>query len=184
MNKEIIEKFSDGIRVIMLCQRKKEGKKISKTDRASIREISTNKDEFLSIVKKLKKIKDKSNKPLRIYSCVNKRDIEKAIRTFKFLQLEADYYDNKSKYKFYLDIKNRFISALMRPENRAETLFLLDIDSEDEEKFAKKIIEENSIEIISEYKTKNGKHIITKPFNPKIMPGIEIKKDGMLLLDY
>ena len=111
MNKlEQIEKtFSDfmsGYRLIMLTQRSKEGGKVNKPDRVAKKKISTNKEEFLEIVKEFKEIKDKSNNPLRIYSSVNSRDINKAIREFKYRQLEADYYVEKSKTGFYLDIKN------------------------------------------------------------------------------
>ena len=184
MNKELIEQFSDGIRLIMICQRNKEGRDTNKTDRASKRKISTNREEFFQILKEFQEIKNKSNTPLRIYSCVNKRDIEKGIMNFKREQLEADYYSKEDRNRFYFDIENRWISSLMKQNARAETLFLLDIDSEEDEKLARKVIADNKIEIVAEYPTKNGKHIITKPFNPSIMPGINIKKDGMLLLDF
>jgi hypothetical protein len=168
----------------MLCQRNKEGIDTTKTDRASKRKISTNREEFFQILKEFQEIKNKSDKPLRIYSCVNRRDIEKGIMNFKREQLEADYYNKKDRDRFYIDIKNRWISSLMKQNARAETLFLLDIDSEEDEQLARRIIADNRIEIVAEYSTKNGKHIITKPFNPSIMPRIDIKKDGMLLLDF
>ena len=188
MNKEIIEQFSDGIRMIMLCQRNKEGRETNKTDRASIRKISANKEEFFQILKKFQEIKKNSDKPLRIYSCVNRRDIKKAIRNFKFEQLNADYYDEKSRNGFYFDIKNRWISSLMKQNAKAETLFLIDIDEKEENSFemAKKELEKIKVEIVTEYPTKNGTHIITKPFNPNLFNNKfgEIKKDGLLLLEF
>lgn len=181
---EILEKFSDGVRVIMLHQRNKEGGR-NKGDRYAYKRISTNREEFFKILEEMRKLKEKSDKQLRIYSCVNRRDIEKGILNFKKRQLEADYYDEVGRNNFYIDIENRFISSLMKPNARAETLFLLDIDNKEQERMARTIIQKENIGVVAEYQTKNGKHIITKPFNPKLMPSdIEIKKDGMLLIDF
>ena len=114
--KEEIEKFSDGIRMLMLCYRNKEGGENS--DKHNVRKISRNKEEFFEIFREFQKIKESSQEPLRIYSCVNCRNIEKAIMNFKREQLEADYYDKDSRDNFYFDIKNRWISSLMKPNAR------------------------------------------------------------------
>jgi len=190
MNKEIIEQFSDGIRMIMLCQRNKEGRDTNKTDRASYRKISTNKDEFFKILEEFQIIKNESDVPMRIYSCVNKRDIRKAIMDFKREQLEADYYDEQSRNNFYFDVKNRWISSLMKQNARAETLFLIDIDNivgnTRDISYVEKHLKDLNVEIITKYETKNGVHIITKPFNPNLFDSRfgEIKKDALLLLDF
>ena len=188
MNKKIAERFSDGIRMIMLCQRNKEGRPTNKTDRASYRRISRNSEEFFKILKEFQIMKEESSEPLRIYSCVNKRDINKAIRNFKEEQLAADYFDEEHKYGFYFDIKNRWLSSLMKQNCRTETQFLIDID---EPKLysldtVKNHLKEIGAEIIESYETKNGYHVITKAFNPNLFNSEfgEIKKDALLLLDY
>ena len=194
MKKEIIEQFSDGIRMLMLCQRNKEGRPTNKTDRASIRKISKNSKEFFEILNEFQAVKEESAEPLRIYSCVNKRDIKKAIRNFKQEQLDADYYDEENKYGFYFDIKNRWLSSLMKQNCRAETKFLIDIDNVVFNKLEKnpypdKVVEhlkELEIKIVVVYQTKNGFHIITEPFNPNLFNNDfgEVKKDALLLIDY
>lgn len=186
-NEKILEQFSDGVRMLMLCQRNKEGRETNKTDRASTRKITTNKEDFLKVYNEFLELKNKSKEPLRIYSCVNKRDVKKAVRVFKFEQLEADYYDEESRNNFYFDIKNRWISSLMKQNCRAETLFLVDIDDIqiDHSVIQNKLKEVNSEEVIH-YQTKNGWHYVVKPFNPNLWDKNlgEIKKDALLLLDF
>jgi len=192
MNIEKLDNFMDGYRLIMLTQRSKEGGKVNKPDRVAKKKISSNKEEFLKIFNEFKEIKYKSDKQLRIYSSVNKRDINKGIREFKYRQLENDYYDEDSKDKFYLDIKNRWISCLMKPSSRAETRFLIDIDniikkSENWDiSIIKKHLEDIKVKVLLQYPTKSGIHIITEPFNPNLWNSDygEIKKDALLLLDY
>ena len=193
---QFIEKtFSDfmsGYRFIMLTQRSKEGGKVNKPDRVAKKRISSNKEEFLEIVKNFLEIKQQSDKPLRIYSSVNSRDIEKAIREFKHRQLDADYYDEESRHKFYLDIKNRWISCLMNPSSRSETKFLIDVEDIIKESenwdisIIRKHLEDIKVKVLLQYPTKSGIHIITEPFNPNLWNDDfgDIKKDSLLLLDY
>jgi hypothetical protein len=190
IDENIIEQFSDGIRMLMLCQRNKEGRDTNKTDRASTRKISKNKEEFYEILSEFKKLKEESSEPLRIYSCVNRRDLDKAIREFKREQLDADYYDKDSRNQFYFDIRNRWISCLMQPNCRTETFFLIDIDNVQGEttdiSLVERHLERLKVEVVAKYLTKNGVHIITKPFNPNQFHSEfgEIKKDALLLLDF
>jgi len=196
MKKEQIIKtfsdFMDGTRMIMLLHRNKEGGEANNPDRKSKRRISMNKEEFREILKEFLEMKEKSEIPLRIYSCVNKRDFNKGIREFKRQALEADYYDTESRDRFYLDIKNRFLGSLMKPSSRAETKFLIDIDNiitngkDWDISIVENHLKEIGVKIILKYPTKNGIHIITEPFNPNLFNSEfgEIKKDGMLLLSY
>ena len=192
MKLEDLIKFSDGVRMIMILQRGKEGGVKDEPQHSAHKKITTNTDEFFKVLDEFKDIKSKSKLPLRIYSCVNKRSIKKAIREFKTRQLDIDYADEREHKLFYLDIKNRWISCLMKPSCREETFFLIDIDDNkvvsiaDTIIYAKRKLEELDIKIICTYLTKNGSHIITKPFNPALWDNDlgEIKKDGLLLLDY
>lgn len=182
---KILDKFENfditsGYRMLMLIDRSKCGK--DRNQKKCIRKISKNKEEFLKILQDFLEIKKEGE---RIYSCVNERDINKAIRIFKQNQLDADYYDEESRYSFYLDVKNRWISSIMRPQAKKTSYFLLDIDTKDKKEVDD--IKTRLCKISSnfiKYETKNGYHIICSPFNPELLTGVDIKKDGMLLLDY
>ena len=106
---KIIEKFSSytsGVRMLMLIQRGKEGGKGETNNKKTVRRITTNSGEFRNSLIELLEIKEKKKGIYRIYSCVNSRNINKAIRIFKQRQLDADYFAEDQKYKFYTDIKN------------------------------------------------------------------------------
>jgi len=188
INKEtekILEKFdgfTDGVRFLMLIHRTKDGG--NDNNRKTFRKISTNQDEFENILDEMITIKKTANKAYRIYSCVNSRNINKAIKLFKQKQLDADYYDEDSKNSFYLDIKNRWISSLMKPQSKADNSFLIDIDEDDNKEKAEQIICNLVGRNFKKFNTKNGYHFITPPFNPQLMEGFEIKKDGLLLLSW
>lgn len=195
---DLLEKFKNythGTRVLFLIHRNKEG---GGTNNTKLRKIVTrSKEEYGEKLVEL--LAEQHNAaidgiPLRIYACVNARDINKAIREFKQQQLDADYYDEESRYNFYYDIKNRFISALMKPSSKAESNFLLDVDRQDITNVLDQIAEHaaaekhtSEVKVLDIFKTKNGYHIITEPFNPAIVEGIEnvsVNKDGLLLLSY
>lgn len=191
---EEFRSFSDGVRVLFLIHRNKEG---GETNNTKVRKIITKDSEefYLELIKlvdeKERAMLLREPIPYRIYSSVNARDIEKAIRQFKFEQLEADYYDDTSRHSFYYDTKNRFVGALMTPSSRMkdESYFIFDVDDEEGRDVMGEAlggIGEAGAEIIMQYKTKNGWHIVSKPFNPNTfsVPGVEIKKDGLLLLAY
>jgi predicted metal-binding protein len=177
------DNFMEGTRLIMLILRGKDGGKISKGDRIAKKQLSRNKEEFIKIVNEFELIR-KSDE--RIYSSVNSRDINKAIREFKRRSLEADYYDQKSKEDFYYDIKNRWISCVMSSSCRAETNFLIDVDNPNDILDTEELLKKLEINILFKYLTKNGWHIITKPFNPALWNNKfgEIKKDSLLLISF
>lgn len=179
------KQFSVGIRVLFLVHRSKEGAERANGDKMR-KVITTNSTEFYEALKPLIKQKNESSETLRIYSSVNDRDMEKAIRKFKFDQLEADYYDDTSRFSFYTDVKNRFVSSLMSPSAKGTSYFLFDCDSEEETQASLKELAELHVHIVQSYPTKNGTHIITMPFNPNLFhtPNVDINKDGLLLLSY
>lgn len=189
---EIIEKFknnSDGIRVILLIHRSKEGGMNNKYKRHLRKVVTKNSEEFFQAIKDLKEIKDNDERPLRIYASCNNRDLEKAIHKFKQEQLDSDYADDEVKNRFYLDIKNSWISCLMRKSCRNEKNFLFDLDEVDDRSFHSIYnILEKQTEILNYYQTKNGYHIITKQFNyfktldKEIADSIQT--DALMLIDY
>lgn len=76
---------------------------------------------------------------------------------------------------------------LMQPRNKAERLFLLDVDTKDDN-----ILERlNNYLLVSDLffearPTPNGMHYVTEPFNPVVLEEFEdvsLKKDGLLYVE-
>lgn len=183
------QKFTTGVRVLFLLQRHRDG---GHTNNSKLRMyITRNPDEWVNAYAKLLQEKDQyPDIPLRIYQTLNPRNVKKAIRTFKENQLENDYADHESMENFYIDIKNRWVSALMKPCNKDAADFLIDVDTEDQaviDQVEAAIAELKLVGPITFYKTKKGWHYITPPFNPNLFPKIEnvgVQKDAMMLLAY
>lgn len=184
---EDFKNYIDGVRLVLLIYRSKEGAESANGDKYK-KYISNGKEEFFkALCKALEVCKNKPEIPFRIYSSLNPRNVDKAIRLFKQEQLDADYYDTVSKQSFYLDIKNRFISSLMTPSSRGDNKFLIDCDSNDGQQAALTKLDELRVHVYNVFPTKNGWHLITDPFNPELLgviPDVEIKKDGILLLHF
>lgn len=183
---EEFKNFSTGTRCLFLLQRHKEG---GETNNSKLKKyITRNSDEFKKALTLLVDEMMDSELTLRIYSCVNPRNFNKAIHKFKVEQLEADLFDEIQKQNFYLDIKNRFIGCLMQPCSRDGSLFLFDIDNipgRDIDGETLRVIPGELI--VKHYPTKNGWHLVTKPFDYtkiKLPDNCEMKKDALLLLAY
>lgn len=173
--------FTDGVRVLFLIYRSKEG--ATKANNSKLKVYWTrNEDELKQSLARLIMLKDSSELPLRIQMSVNQRNVEKAIRNFKQNMLDNDYNPLPIKHDFFMDIRNRWVSSLMKPSARAETFFLIDADTQDEYD----AVIAYKLPIVLEYKTKNGWHFIVPPYNPNLTPDIKdkINKDGLLLLDF
>lgn len=175
---ELPDRFKEGYRQVMLLHRNKDGAH-GNAHRKCFKKTSQNKEDWLEIIKEFKELKDKQYPNHRIYSSVNARDPLKAVREFKRRQLDHDYEATAKMMEFYADIENRFFSCMMSPQCRAETLFLVDCDTPEEYVNATKLLDPEWI--VFEYATKNGMHIITKPFNPQQI-NVEVKKDDLLLI--
>jgi hypothetical protein len=183
--------FTEGCRVLFLIQRASDG---GHTNNSKLRTyITRNNDEWIEALAKLLQEKEQYLEiPLRIYQTLNARNIEKGIRQYKMMQLEADYYDTESRHWFYLDARNRIVSALMRPNVAETSLFLIDVDTQGDEIVANicndlQYLPDGGSLYVDSYATKNGTHIITKPFNPsllKLPENCEMKKDAMMLLAF
>lgn len=179
--------FTDGVRVLMLIHRKKEGGR-DQRDISAIKRISRNHEEFVEYLYDLLILKNASDDPLRIYSCVNSRDMEKTIRMFKFVQLESDFYDTDSRHGFYFDVRNRFLSALMSPRCATSKYFIIDVDEIGEltsvlMEIATAGLNDN---IVKQYPTKSGWHIVMRPFNPALLPvnASKIHRDSLILINH
>lgn len=173
------ESFKKGTRILLITLRNKDGGEGS--NRSAKKMISRNPEEFDKCMEIL--IKRRRGME-RIYSTVDERDIEKAIRIFKGRQLDADYYDIESKHSFYIDIWNRWISSIQSGGARKGTLFMVDVDDDkNEEDRIRQEIKEKGIELVHEYPTKNGRHFILNPFNPSLV-SFDCLKNHMMLWVY
>jgi hypothetical protein len=176
----IPEIFTDGIRGILLIRRNKDGE-VGNAQRKSIKRISRNTKEWKAYIYELHHLQQTSYQGYRIYSSVNPRSLPTAIHEFKRRQLETDYGNDYEFDSFYCDIENRFFSCLMNPNARETNYFLIDCDSEEEFEKAKLQLQ-GSVLVLTHYPTKNGKHIITRAFNPNDYPGLQIKKDDLMFI--
>ncbi|MEI9966187.1 MAG: hypothetical protein WDN67_00705 [Candidatus Moraniibacteriota bacterium] len=183
---EYFPEFVEGVRVIMLIHRSKDG--ASHASRHLRMFFTNGKKEFEEALGCLLEDRSRSSiEGLRIYSTVNCRDMKKAVRQFKHDLLDNDDADYESWLYFFLGIKSRMSSAMMRPSSRGETFFKFDVDNPLTLDRALAIFEESGVsdQIVKQYPTKNGWHIITKPFNYTTMTEqIPMEKDGLLLLKY
>lgn len=185
---EIPAIFSEGCRVLFLIQRHKDG---GPTNNSKLRSyITRNKEEWIeAYAKLLDEKKYYSGISLRIYQTINTRNVDKGILHFKHNMIDADHFDEKQRQWFYIDIRNRMISSIMQQSCSESSYFLWDIDYKNGG-FAVESFR-NSLklfsEIVYEYPTKNGFHIISTPFNPNLIElpsDIELKKDAMMCLKY
>lgn len=178
--------FTDGVRYITLLHRSKEGgDQNSEYKRRGGYFITHSKEEYLDALVRLLALKAISKKPYRLYASVNARNIVKAERAFKRDMLEVDFEDGENKKWFWQRLPSKWVSALMQPGARAQSMFMIDCDGEgDVTAPALKWLAARLIQPIMQYRTPNGWHIVTPPFNPTEwdVPNCEIKKDGLLLL--
>lgn len=171
----------------MRTLRGKDGGKNTGGDRVAKKIITENAEEFdLALQTLIAGAKDNE----RVYATVDARNWNKAIRSFKQRQLDADYAGDSNRLGFYRDIKNRVVSCLQQPTARASSLFLFDCDSP----FEWGLLHRELLTcvglgaILDTYETKNGGHIITQPFEyPKLLdPRFHemLKKNAMMLWAY
>ena len=142
---ERFEPFTYGYRGIILLHRKKDGFDGAYPQRDSKKRIVSSKEEYVNCLCEFLDLKSKSEHELRIYASLNPRDMSKAIRNFKYNQLDADYYDQESSYSFYTDISNRFFSCFMQPQAKAGSFFIIDVDDSSLMGEVDKIIAEQEI---------------------------------------
>ena len=183
--------FLDGTRVLLLLQRTKEGGHNKEHKRRRARFITHgDPEQFKRSLFELLLLQAVMTTEYRIYLCAAPRDVRKAEMEFKRLMLEVDFQEGENKKFFYEHIEDKWISALMSASPaKGRGLFILDIDDKEGEDmlgYALKECEELNIEIVKSYRTKNGWHLVVRPFNRTLWPVSigEVKDDGLLLLSY
>lgn len=179
------EPFTAGTRYLTLLHRQKDGGSTDEYKRRGAYFITQTPEEYLDALVRLLALQAVFSKPYRLYASVNPRNMKKAEKSFKMDMLTCDFDEGESKEYFWKRLASKWVSALMSPGSRFDSLFILDVDGEgDVTAPVLKWLESNHVDIIKQYKTPNGWHIVTKPFNPTELnlPNCEIKKDGLILL--
>lgn len=158
------EEFKTGLRILIRMTRNKDGGK-GNVDRHALKYITRSPEEF---DRKLNEMLLTADDNERVYSTVDERDVNKSIRIFKHRQLDAEYDEDPT--DFYRDFSNRWLSCLQSPQARKGSLFLWDCDERQD--FNDLMHNLLPLDVILHwYETKNGHHIITKPFEyPKKVP--------------
>jgi len=189
--------FTNGTRVLFLMQRNKEGGHTNNTKLEKV--IVHNYAQYTYELAKLLLYKEKAAEggvTLRIYASVNQRNHNKAMWTFRQRQLDVGKQGIEQEYYFYRNVHAEMVSALMLPANRLTSMFLLDIDHTDDPTEVLTALTENIkhvngvkvVALMHTYKTKNGCHVITTPFNPQALNSlhgkVDLHKDGLMLLAY
>lgn len=169
--------YTEGVRLILLASRPKDGAEKARR----INRVSNNSRQFISIVNDMKKTKAEND---RIYVSLSQRDVLKAARAFKHKLIEADYDQNPE--DFYKNLNNNWVSSLMISTSTLKTdkLWMFDCDSQDEYQAVWFELFDLGIPIHYQYATKNGVHIIVKPFNRKLLSenSSKILSDNPLML--
>lgn len=177
--------FIDGTRYLSLLHRQKDGGSTDEYKRRSAYFVTHDRQEYYDALVRLLILQKVAEKPYRLYASTNSRNIKKAEKAFKMDMLVCDFDDGENKAYFWKRLPSKWVSALMSPGARDSSNFLIDVDGEgDVSAPVLKWLGMHGIEVIKQYKTPNGYHIVTPPFNPNDfdVPNSEIKKDALLLL--
>lgn len=179
--------FSDGCRMLILLERKKDGGHNKEERRTLQTRFSFSSEEYAKAIKELLLMRVLYPES-RLYSSVNARNVKKVIRQIETELLDCHYADEERRMFTY----NKLIKSarhFVMQQNCSETsLFIIDVDNEEGKDVQGEALQECErlgVEILKIYPTKNGFHIVTKPFNPTLWKHkAEIKKDALILLDY
>lgn len=190
LTEHLIDEFSDytgGVRVVFLLHRGKEGGSNNhEYKRRSLRLITHSEKELKDAIRKCLTLQKTTYPECRVYMTVNPRSLRNGEYIFKKTQLETDFGDDTGKKCFYERLEDKWISALVQgkpPKGYAR--FILDVDTKDNTKVLS-FCGENHIEIEKMYSTKNGWHLIVKPFDVSLCPKeiADVQKEGLILLSY
>lgn len=183
---EEFAQFSDGMRMLILLQRKKDGGHNKEEIRMLETVFTFDEESFKRGVLKMLLLR-LLHPTARLYLSVNPRSMHKIIRKIEIELLECHYCDEVKRdytYKKLIKAPRHFV---MQQANKAGNLFILDVDDvEGRDMYGEALqwLAETNIDIIKTYRTRNGWHIITEPFNPGLFKFGEVKVDGLLLLKY
>lgn len=179
------DEFTGGVRYLALLHRSKDGGHNKEYYRRGGFYITHSGEEYLDALIKLLTLQAISTTPYRLYASVNARDLRKAEHKFKSDMLEVDFAPQENRDYFWKRLDSKWAGALMSPGCKTGSLFILDVDGEGDVTAPVLVwLAQHNIEPVKQYKTPNGWHIVTPPFNPNDfdVPDVEIKKDALILL--
>ena len=178
--------FTSGVRMIILLERKKDGGHNKEDRRTLCTRFTFSSEEYKYALKEMLLLR-LIYPETRLYSSVNSRNLKKIIRNVETSLLDAHYADEECSFSVHKKLIKAPRHYVMQQSVSDTSFFVLDVDDvEGKDTYGEALQKcaELEIEILKAYKTKNGWHIITKPFNPSIWTLCEIKKDALILLDY
>ncbi len=180
--------FSDGCRMLILLERKKDGGHNKEERRTLQTRFTFSPEEYKRAIKEMLLLR-LLNPEARLYASVNSRNIKKVIQQVETELLWCHYSDEVNRLSTYKKLIKSARHFVMQQTCANDSLFIIDADNiEGRDIYAEVLIKcaKLNIDIVKCYKTKNGWHIVTKPFNPNLWDSSfgEIKKDGLILLDY
>lgn len=185
--KDLGSEFTEGLNVLLLLHRKKDsgGGTTNEDGRRLAWFVVRDSKQYEDCLFKLMLIKNGMNDgDYRIYASVNPRNATKAVLQLQKELLELQYGQDEQKGEYFRRLDKKWVSCLMSQPNKERNYFLWDIDDENGQDMCGEALKAlKDFEIVKQYKTKNGWHIITKPNNPTGIP-FSMKKDALLLLDY
>ena len=184
--------------VILAVARKKDNVNITNSQEVTFKEVLY-KDEHIErkysrIYNTCQNYKNVDGEKLNfyIYLSVNPRDTKKCYWKFvnELMSIGEELTKDIQKESQLARLDKRWLSVLMKPECKfSRNMFMLDVDTKDKDKINQisEIIGKVTF-VLKMYKreTKNGWHLITKPFNKKeftdLIDMVEVKTDDLLFL--
>jgi hypothetical protein len=186
---ETFSGFTGGLRMLILLHRSKDGGHRDEEKRAIISRFTFSETSFQSALEDLLLLRRVLYPHTRLYSSVNERDPAKVLRIIDQESLDYKYCNSEEMLQ---NFRKKLIKSprhfVMQTRTAIGNSFMIDVDNvpgKDVEGEALTLLSELKVPIKVKYRTKNGWHIITEPFNPKKWThSSEIQKDGLILLDF
>jgi len=182
------------VMVLLAIARKKYNEEL-KSEQVVFREVIT-KETFERKYKKLVTLikhypSEARPEDYSLYMTYNPRDTIKGLFMLKnrinsWLYESVKSGKNTSLYIHLRKLDREFVSCLQKPECVSRKLhFLIDVDDLEKLNDVYSQIEDLGLEVCHETRTKNGMHILVKPFNISLwkeIENVEIKRDGLFHL--
>jgi hypothetical protein len=175
------DEFKTGTRVLMLKGRNKDG--VLRQNQRTISLISHSESEFDKHLNTLLNLQCFGE---RIYASAGERSVAKASRIFRERQLASEYDDFPA--EFYRKLHDRWVSCLMSPQSQDKKVWLFDWDQDSKRPYSDLYAMVNALsKIIHTYETKNGRHILTHPFDKSTLSSIDrmhLHENALMLWGY
>lgn len=186
--------------IITSMARPKENEEISHGGIPMFREIFTDEKSLRRKYAKIKTLgqnyisEEGNTLTFRIYFTPNARDTMSAFYSFdkKITEFQENIYNGHKETKKKIRRMDKiWKSTIEKDKNKAESYFIIDIDTTNTDIFEKGKGEIQELtDIIHTRKSPNGYHILTEPFNPNKFDKTdlsefgEVKKDSLMFIGY